>query len=604
MNWRWSFGWRALVASASIALATTISSAVAAQDAATLTRYRPGPTPDDDFHLSRPADLGHLRFGAQLHVDYANDPLVWLPDAGPQSRIVAHQLSASVGFALGLADRLVFFAGLPVVALMRGDSEEALLARGLGPPDGAGLANAQLGGRVRLYGEASDVFALALQATATFPTAGRSQRLRGEDFLTLRPEVLAELRLGRGARVVLNLGAIVRRNVESPETDLRFSDELTFGVGVAMPVWTTAAVRVDAHAQIYGNTAFDDAFGRAQSALEATVGAKLFHETGIVVGLAAGPGLAPGFGSPDVRVIASVAYARRPRAPVEPAPRPVVDTDGDGIADDRDRCVTQPEDVDGFEDEDGCPDLDHDRDGVDDDLDRCPTEPGPAANEGCPDTDADGDGVVDRLDRCPSEPEDRDGFEDADGCPDPDNDGDGLLDADDACPNESGPAANRGCPDTDRDGDGVVDRLDNCPDVPGAAENQGCPTEQLVRMAEDRLEILDAVYFATNRDVIQSRSFPLLENVARVLNAHPEIRRIRVEGHTDSRGRRDANVALSQRRAEAVVRFLVERGDVAAGRFEARGFGPDRPLVERARSRADHARNRRVEIHFVRDAEE
>ncbi|MBX3246522.1 MAG: OmpA family protein [Myxococcales bacterium] len=61
-------------------------------------------------------------------------------------------------------------------------------------------------------------------------------------------------------------------------------------------------------------------------------------------------------------------------------------------------------------------------------------------------------------------------------------------------------------------------------------------------------------------------------------------------------GRRDANVALSQRRAEAVVRFLVERGDVAAGRFEARGFGPDRPLVERALSRADHARNRRVEV--------
>ncbi len=60
--------------------------------------------------------------------------------------------------------------------------------------------------------------------------------------------------------------------------------------------------------------------------------------------------------------------------------------------------------------------------------------------------DRDGDGVPDDTDKCPDDPEDRDGFEDDDGCPDPDNDGDGVLDTQDKCPNVPGPASNGGCP--------------------------------------------------------------------------------------------------------------------------------------------------------------
>ncbi|MBX3246287.1 MAG: OmpA family protein [Myxococcales bacterium] len=521
-----------------LALCALTTTTAWAQDAATLSRFRASPTPEDDFHLSRPTDLGHLRYGVQLHADYANDPLVWLPSMGPSSRIVAHQLNLNLGFSLGLFDRVVVFAGLPVTPLMSGDSDEDLAARGLVSPDGAGLGNAYLGARVRLFGERDDAFALGLQLIGTFPTAGGDQRFRGEDFLTFRPELLAEIRPGAGARIVLNAGAIVRRNAQTTGSNLVFSDELTFGLGFAVPIFTAAddpRTHLDLHAQIYGSTAFNDFFGRDQTALEATGGLKFFHQTGVVAGLAAGPGITRGFGSPDVRVIAMLGYAR----PTELArePQAVGDRDGDGIPDDRDQC--------------------------------------------------------------PDEAEDFDGFEDADGCPDPDNDGDGLLDEIDRCPNEAGPAANQGCPDTDRDSDGVVDRLDNCPDEPGSPENQGCPTAQLVRIEEGRLQILDVVYFATNRDVIQRRSFPLLENVARVLNAHPEIRRVRVEGHTDSRGRREANVDLSQRRAEAVVRFLIDRGEVDAGRLEAQGYGPDRPIVENARSNADHAQNRRVEFNIV-----
>ena len=121
---------------------------------------------------------------------------------------------------------------------------------------------------------------------------------------------------------------------------------------------------------------------------------------------------------------------------------------------------------------------------------------------------------------------------------------------------------------------------------------------QRVVIGASGLEILDRVYFRTNRDTILRRSFPLLMNVAQVLNNHPEITRIQVEGHTDSRGRREHNMSLSQRRAQAVVDFLVERGSVDASRLVARGFGPDRPVVEDASTAEEHAQNRRVEFNI------
>jgi hypothetical protein len=123
------------------------------------------------------------------------------------------------------------------------------------------------------------------------------------------------------------------------------------------------------------------------------------------------------------------------------------DRDGDGIVDDIDKCPDDPEDFDGFEDADGCPDPDNDRDGILDVDDKCPNLPGPPP-DGCPHaptTDRDGDGIPDPVDKCPDDPEDFDGFEDADGCPDPDNDKDGILDVDDLCPNDPGPPPD-GCP--------------------------------------------------------------------------------------------------------------------------------------------------------------
>jgi outer membrane protein OmpA-like peptidoglycan-associated protein len=246
------------------------------------------------------------------------------------------------------------------------------------------------------------------------------------------------------------------------------------------------------------------------------------------------------------------------------------DADRDRIPDDIDQCPNEAEDYDNFQDEDGCPDLDND-----------------------------GDGIPDSDDKCPDEPEDIDGFQDEDGCPDPDNDGDGILDADDQCPDDAGPPENHGCPDPDRDGDGVPDRTDNCPDDPGTIENQGCQEKQLVIIGEGQLDILEKVYFQKGSAKLQKRSWALLDNVAAVLLAHPEIKKIRVEGHTDASGSLKYNMILSKKRADTVVRYLVGRGHVSKSRLVARGFGPKKPLVPNAKTKEEQAMNRRVEFHIA-----
>jgi len=97
---------------------------------------------------------------------------------------------------------------------------------------------------------------------------------------------------------------------------------------------------------------------------------------------------------------------------------PEPDNDLDGILDLSDRCPLEPEDRDGFEDADGCPEPDNDRDGCPDTADACPLEPGLPAQNCCPVRDRDGDGLADPVDRCPDQPENINQYLDEDGCPD------------------------------------------------------------------------------------------------------------------------------------------------------------------------------------------
>jgi outer membrane protein OmpA-like peptidoglycan-associated protein len=282
------------------------------------------------------------------------------------------------------------------------------------------------------------------------------------------------------------------------------------------------------------------------------------------------------------------------------------DTDGDGITGAADSCPNEPETVNGFQDADGCPDdaPDTDGDGIADNLDKCAEEPETVNafqdEDGCPDEvpDTDGDEIADNVDECVDQPEDKDGFEDENGCPDLDNDGDSVADAVDGCPDQAGPVDNKGCPDTDRDGDTVVDRLDNCPDEPGSPDFQGCVKKQRVVLGTGNLKILETIFFDYNRARIKRRSHALLDNVAAVLAAHPQIR-VRVEGHTDSTGDLEWNRTLSQKRAEAVAAYLISKG-VAADRLEPVGLGSDEPIGDNE-TKTGQAENRRVEFDIIGD---
>jgi outer membrane protein OmpA-like peptidoglycan-associated protein len=205
--------------------------------------------------------------------------------------------------------------------------------------------------------------------------------------------------------------------------------------------------------------------------------------------------------------------------------------------------------------------------------------------------DRDHDGVPDAQDACPDVP----GPKEQRGCPNPDVDGDGVPNDVDQCPNDPGPAELDGCPD--RDGDGIPDREDRCPDKPGPAQNDGCPVAQeepVVEIETERLSLKDAITFDTGKDTIRQESHRVLEEIAAILQAHREIQRVRVEGHTDNVGSASYNKDLSQRRANAVVAYLVAKG-VARDRLVPVGYGFERPIASNATA-LGRAKNRRVEF--------
>ncbi|MBQ9816809.1 MAG: OmpA family protein [Proteobacteria bacterium] len=213
--------------------------------------------------------------------------------------------------------------------------------------------------------------------------------------------------------------------------------------------------------------------------------------------------------------------------------------------------------------------------------------------------DSDGDTIPDKDDKCPFAG--RAGQIDEFGCS-PDRDGDTIPDYADLCPDEGGRVDRNGCPvKLDSDGDGLLDEVDKCPYEPetfnGYEDEDGCPDadpDALVELTAGKINIKEQVFFETSKAVIKSESFELLNQVAQLLIDNPHVGNVTVEGHTDSRGKYDYNVKLSQDRAESVMKYLVDRG-VDSKRLNAVGYGPDRP-IDSNDTKEGRARNRRVEF--------
>jgi outer membrane protein OmpA-like peptidoglycan-associated protein len=174
-----------------------------------------------------------------------------------------------------------------------------------------------------------------------------------------------------------------------------------------------------------------------------------------------------------------------------------------------------------------------------------------------------------------------------------DRDHDGVPDKEDRCPDQPGSPETDGCPD--KDGDGIPDIDDKCPDEPGPAENQGCPVEgPVVVYKPPKLELRAGITFETGKADIKSESFGILDEVAAFLMAHTDLKKVRIEGHTDNRGSAKYNLDLSKRRARSVLLYLVKKG-VAEHRLSSEGYGFERPIADNATA-LGRARNRRVDF--------
>ncbi|MGQ0503691.1 MAG: OmpA family protein, partial [Myxococcaceae bacterium] len=535
-------------------------------------QFKPGPSSDDLLGLHGAAVNKHLHWQVGLWTNYGHQPLGVINPSSDHfiGQIVRSQWTTDVVGAVGLFDRLELAVALPLTYQRGLTSTPATASVG-----GVDLRRFGLGD-IRLVAKAlvlkRDQLELGVAVPVMFPSGG-ADSFYGGMGVGAQPRIAGAWRTER-LRVLVNLGVNLRRPQQL--RNLKVGNELAYALGGEVQVIERVAVEATLAGAV-GLLEQDP----EELPLELLAAARYRINSLFSVTAGAGTGLSRGYGNPLFRVLAGVTFT-----PAFSPLRVESDADSDGIADARDRCRNQPEDRDGFEDTDGCPDLDNDQDALPDAADRCANEPetvnGFEDEDGCPDqqplppSDTDGDGFLDSVDKCPTSAEDKDGFEDEDGCPDPDNDRDGILDEADKCP-------------------------DHPEVVNGTDDEDGCPDQgkAKVKLEGEKIIVLDKVYFATSKDIILPRSFPLLKQVHALLRAHPELKKIRVEGHTDSVGKKSKNLDLSQRRANNVRRFLVNQG-IAEDRLEAVGYGDQRPIMPNTTIRG-RERNRRVEFVVISD---
>lgn len=339
-------------------------------------RFVPAAGAAGGFMVERPVVPRHLGFGAALMLNYALNPVV-LRDRATERVLAAplnHATSVDLLGSIGLFDFLEVAIHVPIHALYLGDDS---VVGGQRLDAVGGIGDLRLVHKVAwwLGGSPALNFSLGFDLPLTFPT-GDAEALRGAGGFTLEPRLLFGLGAARWG-VVANLG--LRSRLSSMAVDFTGAHELTWGLAGTFGL-LTGAVPLDLQAELAGG--WQPSASGAAAPLELLTGAIVWPHPNISVYAAVGPGLTDGLGTPDLRVVAGVRFAHR-----VPGRDRYTDSDGDRVPDYRDDCRDIPEDYDGFEDENGCPELDNDEDGIVDNLDECPTqaEEQGGDGDGCPD---------------------------------------------------------------------------------------------------------------------------------------------------------------------------------------------------------------------------
>jgi OOP family OmpA-OmpF porin len=580
-----------------VAAAATASAPASAQTQPPLAldRFTPAFAGDRMFGVQSPFAAGDPGLHVMLLGDYAHNPLVLKTEKADTrvGSVVSSQLFLHLNATLALWNRLAINVDVPV-ALLQDGGDTATTGNGITAPSGAEFGDVRAGARLRLIGDYHDLFQLAVGGYVWFPTGGdgyvSDKKVRGLPQLILG---------GRADRFVWSLAAGPELRPTQTFANVEQGTMLSWGGGIGFLLGEKRHFQIGPE---FSAALTLDAVNKRTSNAEILLDARYRVVDDLEIGIGAGPGLTSGIGTPDLRAVAMIAYTPEQK-------KPISDRDKDGIADAADACP----DVAGIPSEDpaknGCPPpppppSDRDKDGIFDKDDACPDVPGlpsgDKAKNGCPlPKDRDNDGIIDDLDACP----DVAGFASTDpkknGCPPPkDSDNDGIPDEKDACPDIKGivtqdPATN-GCP-PDTDGDGIRDDKDACPDEKGKPDpdpkKNGCPR---VRVTETEVIILEQVQFDTGKATIKKVSDPLLDNVFQVLKDNPQLLKLEVQGHTDSKGLKGANQVLSQNRADAVKKALIKRG-IDAKRLTSKGYGQDKPIASND-TEEGRTQNRRVQF--------
>jgi outer membrane protein OmpA-like peptidoglycan-associated protein len=535
-----------------------------------LDRLTVGGAPDDGVAIWRPVTQQRARFFAQAGLGFALNPLRLSTIAPDTSRLrqfssspVSTQFIFYPSVGVEVANRVDFIATLPFALFQSGSDPSPAGVTGAGNLEPFALFDLRLDIRAVLFRSDDNRWRLGA-GLSFYPPTGAQFSYGGDGGVHTSWNFAAETTIRDLVTLTANTGIHLRPTGVVGE--LAVGDEMTLGLGGFLPL-RGGLIRVGA--ELFMSTGLESLAGQSRVEESTFFSAKntpvewmvegrtfLDPERQLWVSGNLGTRLDSGYGGPDFRVGAMIGYS----ASIE-------DSDANSPAA-RMKIVRERISRNGG-------DADHD--GIPDDVDLCPSVPedhlDPDPNDGCPvPPDRDHDGVPDEFDKCPDDPEDRDGIQDMDGCPEVDYDSDGIPDVEDACPREPG------SPSKD-------------------PKQNGCPQFIKRVTGSTEIQILKQIQFDTGKASIKQSSYAILEEIVKLMRANPDIHRLSIEGHTDDRGSVDMNQKLSQERASSVMSHLVNHG-IDAGRIEAHGFGPSKP-IDTNDTEIGRQNNRRVEFHIL-----
>ncbi|GDX81628.1 hypothetical protein LBMAG42_34390 [Deltaproteobacteria bacterium] len=568
-----------------------------------------GATPTINAQTFRPAmdsheflrvvdsDLAAEGFTGRGVLSYTQDPLQYTNWEGTTETLVGGvmQLDAMAGWTKGR-----FRLGLDIPVVLR--------SFGGRDGDATGLGDASIDAKLRLLDPAKSPVGLAMSGRVGMPSASTGGGLGAGGFWG-EVTVSGDKHLGDRLDAVVSLGVDFAPEQELENVTWGTRAELQAGLAYSLSARSGVAV------ELYTAGVLSDFANERARPTELLVGG--WTRVGERRGLLVHPGVAFGLNdavtTPSFRALLSIGWD--PLAPKAPP-----DRDKDGVADGVDTCPDAPEDVDGFADTDGCAERARvtvtvlDTDGM-------PVPDAVWSIEGTATSGKSGEGVelpageqmfvtgeVNLVSTIPGGgaaavelrvPAPRGGLAvevvDGKGKPVP-----------------GAKWAAKGPIDVPLRDPGTLAVRPGAYELIGRAEGYR-PGRASVTVVKDgsvslklemlpakaalkaeKIEIKDSVYFETGKTVIKPESFALLDEVADILNEHPELTKIKIEGNTDSRGDAKDNLKLSQGRAESVKTYLAGKG-VAAARLEAIGYGESKPLVKE-KGAADQAKNRRVDF--------